>query len=209
MSDLDRMFKPEQPHAFPICYGMKGYSLKTDILRSMIFHVGDECEKRNLHMPIISLVGQWYRVLVRDSNGYPLTKLQLQKDVFVEAKKTSQSEIINYIMSANMIQNVATLEDMKDKVEIQVIQNEENIHTTELKSKVFVIGAIKNGYRVRYTVSSLQCLQDRCNQSKINDDAYDCKEDLRNDTDVADVAGVVFRTISDDIEQTDEEPKPT
>jgi hypothetical protein len=62
--------------------------------------------KRNLHVPIISFDGQWYRVLVRDSNGYPLTQLQLQEDVFVEAKKTSKSEIINYIMSANMIQNL-------------------------------------------------------------------------------------------------------
>ena len=87
----------------------------------MIFHFVDECENRNLHVSIISFDGHWYRVLVRDSNGYPLTKLQLQKDVFVEAKKTSKSEIINYIMSANMIQNVGTLKDIKDKVEMYEI----------------------------------------------------------------------------------------
>ena len=92
--------------------------MKADTLRSMIFHVVDECENRNLHVSIISFDGHWYRVLVRDSNGYPLTKLQMQEDVFVEAKKTSKSEIINYIMSANMIQNVGTLKDIKDKVEI-------------------------------------------------------------------------------------------
>jgi hypothetical protein len=84
----------------------------------MLFHVVDECEKRNLHVPIISFDGQWYRVLVRDSNGYPPTKLQLQNNVFAEEKKTSESEIINYIVFANMIQNVGTLEDIKDKVEI-------------------------------------------------------------------------------------------
>ena len=84
----------------------------------MIFHVVDECEKRNLPVSKISFDGQWYRVLVRDSIGYPLTKLQLQKDVFAEAMKTSKSEIINYIVFANMIQNVGTLEDIKDKVEI-------------------------------------------------------------------------------------------
>jgi hypothetical protein len=60
----------------------------------------DECEKRNLHVPIISFDGQWYRVLVRDSNGYPPAKLQLQKNVFAEEKKTSKSEIINYIVFA-------------------------------------------------------------------------------------------------------------
>ena len=27
MSDLDRLLKPEQAHAFPICYGMKRYSV--------------------------------------------------------------------------------------------------------------------------------------------------------------------------------------
>ena len=52
------------------------------------------------------------------SNGYPPTKLQLQKNVFAEEKKTSKSEIINYIVFANMIQNFFTLEDIKDKVEI-------------------------------------------------------------------------------------------
>jgi hypothetical protein len=36
--------------------------------------------------------GQWYRLLVRDSNGRPLTKLQLQKDVFGEAKKTPKQK---------------------------------------------------------------------------------------------------------------------
>ena len=84
----------------------------------MLFHVVDECENRNLHVSIISFDGQWYRVLVRDSNGYPPTKLQLQKNVFAEEKKTSKSEIINYIVFVNMIQNVGTLEDIKDKVEI-------------------------------------------------------------------------------------------
>jgi hypothetical protein len=58
------------------------------------------------------------RVLGRDSNGYPPAKLQLQKNVFAEEKKTSKSEIINYIVFANMIQNVGTLQDIKDKVEI-------------------------------------------------------------------------------------------
>jgi hypothetical protein len=57
----------------------------------LLFHVVDECEKRNLHVPIISFDGQWYRVLVRDSNGYPPTKLQLQNNVFAEEKKTSIS----------------------------------------------------------------------------------------------------------------------
>lgn len=87
LSDLDRMFHPEQPHAFPVCYGMKGYSLKTETLRNMIFHVLDEWHRRDMHVPVISFDGQWYRLLVRDSNGRPLTKLQLQKDVFGEAKK--------------------------------------------------------------------------------------------------------------------------
>jgi hypothetical protein len=52
-------------------------------------------------------------LLVRDSNGRPLTKLQLQKDVFGEAKKNTKTEIINYIMEANAIQTLEHIQSIK------------------------------------------------------------------------------------------------
>jgi hypothetical protein len=41
---------------------MKGYSLKTETLRNMIFHVLDEWHRRDMHVPVISFDGQWYKL---------------------------------------------------------------------------------------------------------------------------------------------------
>ncbi|KAK3085103.1 hypothetical protein FSP39_024263 [Pinctada imbricata] len=48
ISDLDRMSSPGQIQAVPFAFGLKGYSLPTDILRSMLEHVISECTKAGL-----------------------------------------------------------------------------------------------------------------------------------------------------------------
>lgn len=43
--------------------------------------------------------------------------------MFGEAKKTPKTEIINYIMEANAIQKLKTLEDIQDRVELEIIHD--------------------------------------------------------------------------------------
>ena len=66
LSDLDRTFDPEKTHSIPIAYGLKGYSLRSDVMRSMISFVRSECQKVGLSVPVVSFDGQWSRVGVRD-----------------------------------------------------------------------------------------------------------------------------------------------
>ena len=45
LSDLDRMYKPELPHSIPVAYGLEGYSLKSEAMRSMMETILSECKK--------------------------------------------------------------------------------------------------------------------------------------------------------------------
>ena len=91
LANLDRIQKHEVKHAVPVAYACKGYSMKTDTMRHMIRCVLEECYNRGLYTPIVAIDGQWYNIAVRDSSGNPLTLLQLQKDIYNEAKKETKS----------------------------------------------------------------------------------------------------------------------
>ena len=99
MTDLDRLYNAEIPHAIPVAYGLKGYSLATDALRKTLQHVLLACHQKGMYVPVASFDGQWYRLAVRDANDNPLTKLQLQKDVWKSAQKCSKQEILRNISS--------------------------------------------------------------------------------------------------------------
>ena len=93
-ANLDRIKKAESQHASPIAYALKGYSMKTKVMRLMLDRVLQVCYETGLYCPVISFDGQWYLIAIRDNNDKPLTMLQLQKDVFQEAKKISQSRLL-------------------------------------------------------------------------------------------------------------------
>lgn len=94
---------------------MKGNSLPCKILREMIEHVLDACSKAGLYVPVCSFDGQWYRIAVRDQNEFPLTLLQLQKDIYHEVKRMSVSEISNKICNMNLV----SVDTIDQKIEVQ------------------------------------------------------------------------------------------
>ncbi|VDI80060.1 Hypothetical predicted protein [Mytilus galloprovincialis] len=81
ISDLDRI------HSTRVGFSMKGYSLTSSVMRKMIDDTLQKCYPNGLYTPVVSFDGQWSQLAVISSNGYPLTILQLQKDVFRESKK--------------------------------------------------------------------------------------------------------------------------
>jgi hypothetical protein len=103
VSDLDRQVSTNGLYSLPIAFGMKGNSLPCNILRDMIEHVLDECAKAGLYVPVCSFDGQWYRLAVRDQNDFPLTRLQLQKDIFHQVKRMSTSDITNKVCNMNVV----------------------------------------------------------------------------------------------------------
>lgn len=115
LSDLDRNVSHNDLYSLPIAFGMKGHSLPCKILREMIEHVLYACSKAGLYVPVCSFDGQWYRIAVRDQNEFPLTLLQLQKDIYHEVKRMSVSEITNKICNMNLV----SVDTIDQEIEVQ------------------------------------------------------------------------------------------
>lgn len=118
ITDMNRNKKGDIPHAIPIGYGLSGHSLKVDCVRNMLLDILVKCNNYNLHVPVVSYDGQFYRLAVRDAKGNPLTILQLQKDTWDKAKKMSKSQHISYITSANCMPHATNIRQLEKHVNI-------------------------------------------------------------------------------------------
>ena len=135
ISDLDREYNPENYHAVPIAYALKGYSLPIDVLRKMIEHVLIECQRKGLYTPVCSFDGQWCRMAVRDRYNRPLTILQLQKDTYSEVRNLSKGGLINLLSEMNVVQ-------LTEDTQI------EDIVELECKENSIIVGGKKDGDRI-------------------------------------------------------------
>ena len=91
VSDFYRIYKTEQVHALPVAYVLKGFSLTSEIFRKMHLDMLQMLHENSIYTPVSAADGQWAQLSVKDSNGYPLTMLQLQKEVSQEARKIQKS----------------------------------------------------------------------------------------------------------------------
>ncbi|KAH3724879.1 hypothetical protein DPMN_050706 [Dreissena polymorpha] len=57
-------------------------------------HVLNVCHDAEIHIPAISFDGKWHLLAVRDANNKPLTKLQLQKDIWKEIEGKKKQEVL-------------------------------------------------------------------------------------------------------------------
>ena len=97
LSDVNRTWKPEIPHAVPVCYAMKGYSLDSNIMRQMCDTVLAKAHEKGIRIVCTTFDGQWANIAMRDDEGNPLTLMQLQRDVWSYAQSQSKSTILKYI----------------------------------------------------------------------------------------------------------------
>ena len=116
-ADLDRIRRPESQYASPIAYAFKGYSMKTKVMRLMLDKVLQVCYENGMYCPVVSFDGQWYLIAIRDNNDRPLTVLQLQKDVFQEAKNQSKSALTKHMFNTNVVE-VSDLEELRRVVDL-------------------------------------------------------------------------------------------
>ena len=103
VADLDRVYKQELPHAFPVAYGLKGYSMKTEAMRKMIQDVLLCLFMKGLYTPVISYDGQWAKLALQTQHGAPLTLLQLQRNVYNDVKSRSVSVLTRQIFEAGIV----------------------------------------------------------------------------------------------------------
>ena len=83
ISDVDRIKVDDtQQYYFPIAYGLKSYSLSVETVRKIMKHLLLCCKRKGIYIPITAFDGQWAKLVIRDENDEPLTKLKFQKDHF-------------------------------------------------------------------------------------------------------------------------------
>ena len=97
LADTNRMWQPEIPHALPVAYALKGYSLDCEVMRRMCDNVQQILHEKGLSVVCSTFDGQWNTLATRDGNGRPLTLVQLQRDVAGLVTKLTKAEIISFL----------------------------------------------------------------------------------------------------------------
>ncbi|XP_060589874.1 uncharacterized protein LOC132745056 [Ruditapes philippinarum] len=119
ISDLDRIHERERQYEIPVAYALKGYSLTSATLREMIDKVLYDCFRMGVYVPALSYDGLWSKIAVRSKTEFPLTLLQLQKDIMKEARSTDQKEILNIILPSNCVK-AETFVDVVEKTVCEI-----------------------------------------------------------------------------------------
>lgn len=100
LADLDHLWKEEEPHAIPIAYFLRGYSLSMDVFRSITEECKDKCLEKDIDVIVSAADGEFLPLIVRGRKGNPLTQHQLSKDVWTEVSKLSKHQILQKLKDA-------------------------------------------------------------------------------------------------------------
>jgi hypothetical protein len=92
--NVNRDWNPEMPNSVPIAYALQGYSLSAKTMRSMCNAILQACHAKGCNVVGMAFDGQWIALLSKDSEGQPLTRLQLQKTVWATAIETKKRDIV-------------------------------------------------------------------------------------------------------------------
>lgn len=117
LCDLDRIYKPELPHAFPVGYGLKGYSMKTEAMRLMLKDVFKCLFQYGLYTPVVSYDGQWAKLAYQDEHGTPLTVIELQKQVYSKVMSKAASQLTKKIFETGELSYVS-VDNINQKIYI-------------------------------------------------------------------------------------------
>lgn len=143
VADLDRAYKPELPHAYPIAYALKGYSMKTDIMDKMIKDVLHKLYIKGLYTPVVSYDGQWAKLAFQSSIGEPLTILELQKKVYNDVKTRSVGALIKDIFERSVVK-VESFSDL-----LETIFYDRKRHTVIIRGKQEIVYTTTVGTKTR------------------------------------------------------------
>ena len=113
MSDLNRSYDPEKPHAVPVAYGLRGYSMTQDVMRKMIDDVLKKAKEKKFKVLVTSSDGESFPLAITDSDGLPLTKLKLMKEIWKETDTMKKDELIQLVAKSKKISQPKTTDDIK------------------------------------------------------------------------------------------------
>ena len=178
-------------YAHILAYGMKGSSLLTETYRKMVLYVLSQCKAKSLYVPLVTSDSAFQRVAVRSTSNAPLTLLQLQKDVWTEAKKTQKSSIISHFKNHNKFNGVC-VKDSAGSIGL-LHENRSPSHTATLSenTRSMVVQHFKSGIEVLDQEDDIdEQINEPCNASsflsdemleKVDDDALEAAEKILQD----------------------------
>eukprot|EP00058_Branchiostoma_floridae_P000620 XP_002586108.1 hypothetical protein BRAFLDRAFT_110010 [Branchiostoma floridae] len=120
VGNLDREWSMELSHGFPTNYFLKGYSLNSEVMRDIVEENHQKCHDIGIHIPCRSFDGQWRQLLVRDKNGNPLTRLQLQKDIWKEVCGQKKRVLVEDLKTIQALEWVVEKDEQTGKSVIRV-----------------------------------------------------------------------------------------
>ena len=97
ITDTDRLSNPTLPHHLPLAFALKGYSMTTQTMRVMSNEVKQACHDHGINVLCSCYDGQWHTICVRDSNGNPLNRLELQKNVWKNVCSMKKQNQVTYL----------------------------------------------------------------------------------------------------------------
>ena len=168
LAELDRLWKEEEPHAIPVAYFFRGYSLSMDIFREILEVCKEKCIASDIDVIVSAADGEIIPLIVRGKKGNPLTQLQLSKDIWAETSKLSKQEMLKrlkngtgeYIYEKRMLDTI-------------VIEDEVHVHTETIVNS-------RNKSLIRIKTPSRGWKSDKKNAvTKISEAIVECCE---NDT---------------------------
>ena len=228
ISDTDRIHERENQYEVPVAYALKGYCLTSSVLREMIDKVLYKCFTTGLYVPAISFDGQWSKLSVRMKNDFPLTMLQLQKDVFKEAKSKDSKEIINMLVNSNCVKAQTLTEvceqtfiDIKEDqnghfISIDIYRSKNNLHTwrtSATTNKYIKLNRKKNNKsqkeksELENTSASVSTVLEELSpddRNNIQDDLIQRIENMRDSTPSVNMNEVDLSTLFDDAQSKPE-----
>ena len=92
------MYDPQHSNQVCVAYGLKGYSLTTDVLREMLKEVHNRCHEHGIQIIADCMDGQWAKIPVPDKEGNPLTRLKFQKDCWAKVCKQNKTSLIDSLV---------------------------------------------------------------------------------------------------------------
>lgn len=136
LSDTDRAHNISTPMFMPIAYAMRGRTMAADTMRSLLDRVRDECLQEGLSVVLEAFDGQWANVVYRSSEGKPLTRLGVTKDVWKSYSRLGKESLVSHFEQFS--KNYP--EDLEDMLDVSQLQLNEGLsvgvmHLTKQKSR--------------------------------------------------------------------------
>ena len=114
-TNSDRIQVKGIPPHLPVAYGLRGHSMTTTTMRSMLNEILSEFDKREISILCEVYDGQFHKLITRSKDGQPLTRLQFQQDFFKKIMKDyDKKELVHELMKYSDIY-VEDLEEIRQK----------------------------------------------------------------------------------------------